>query len=335
MVAPSTNTSLVDVSSKYSGPCRFLFKNELEQPSGSFKLRGMSKLVGSAVEKAKLESSSSVHVYTSSGGNAGIAAAYASKHHNVPCTVVLPVTSKQAALDALTLLGATVVIHGAHWGEADTYLKEVVMKKDQKIQPDTLAIYCHPFDNEILWEGHADIVDDLASQLKEINVSPSNVKGLVCSCGGGGLYNGIVTGLRRNNLSEVPVLVLETNQTPAFYQSVAAGKPIVLPKVETLSTTLGAPYICEKTWEIFQSHPTFVEIMDDLDAVQGTIDYYEDFGALVEPACGITVAAANKKQELLSVFGELKPDDVIVFIICGGSGILSELLETYRGLVAK
>lgn len=334
MVAPSTNTTLIDVSSKYPGPCRFLFKNELEQPSGSFKLRGMSKLVASAAEKANVEGSSNVQIYTSSGGNAGIAAAYASKHHNLPCKVVLPVTAKKAALDALSSLGATVIVHGAHWGEADTYLREEVMIKDQTSNPDTIGVYCHPFDNEIIWDGHADLVDDLASQLNDLDVKPANVKGIVCSCGGGGLYNGVVTGLKRNaQFSNVPVLVVETNQTPTFYQSVRAGEPVVLPKVETLSTSLGSPYISDKTWEFFQSHRTFVETLDDLDAVQGTIDYYDDFGAFIEPACGVTMAVANRRQELLSVFGDLGPDDVIVFIICGGSGVVAETLNNYRELV--
>lgn len=336
MVAPSINTTLVDVSSKYPGPCRFLFKNELEQPSGSFKLRGMSKLIDSAVEKAKREGLSNVQIYTSSGGNAGIAAAYASRYHNLPCTVVLPVTVKKAALDVLTSLGATLVIHGAHWGEADTYLKEEVMKKDQESRPDLIAVYCHPFDNEILWDGHADIIDDLETQLRELEVNPSNVKGIVCSCGGGGLYNGIVTGLKRSaKLSKVPVLVVETNQTPAFYESVDAGKPIVLEKVVTLSSSLGSPYISDKTWEFYKSHSTFVDTLDDLDAAQGTIDYYDDFGVYVEPACGVTVAVAQRKQELLSVFGELGPEDVIVFIVCGGSGVLAQTLASYRELVGQ
>lgn len=330
MVAPSINTTLVDATSIYGGPCRYLFKNELEQPSGSFKLRGMSKLVSSAIEKAREQGKLDVHIYTSSGGNAGIAAAYASKHYNVPCTVVLPKTTKQTALDILLGLGAGIAIHGAHWGEADVYLREEVIPNTPE---DVLAIYCHPFDNEVLWEGHADIVDDLAGQLETLKVDPVKVKGIVCSCGGGGLYNGIVTGLNRNpSLANVPVLVVETFQTPAFAESVKAGHPVVLSKVETLCTTLGAPYVSSRSWEFYQTHPTFVETMDDLDAVAATVDYYDKFGALVEPACGATVAVASTQNKMLDVFGALDPDDVIVFIVCGGSSVSKETLETYRTL---
>lgn len=334
MVAPAVNTSLLDVSDKFKGPCRFLFKQELEQPSGSFKLRGMSKVVADSVSKAQKQGKLDVHVYTSSGGNAGIAAAVASKHNQVPCTVVLPKTSKQAALDVLLSLGAEVVVYGAHWGEADTYLKDNVMAAAQRKNPDILALYCHPFDNETLWDGHGDIVDDLVSQLKEMNIPNLKLKGIVCSCGGGGLYNGIVTGLRRNQLS-TSILVLETKQTPAFYESVSADKPITLPKVETLTTSLGAPYISAKTWEYYKTHPTFVELLDDLDAVLGTVDYYDQFGDLVEPACGVTFAVANKHQNLLERFGSLEKDDVVVFVICGGSSVSLETLESYRAMCGQ
>lgn len=333
MVAPSIRTSLLDVSGQVPGPCRFLFKQEIEQPSGSFKLRGMSKLVDSSIEKARQNGKRNVHVLTSSGGNAGIAAATASKYHNVPCTVVLPETAKQVSLDILTSLGASIVIHGAHWGEADMYLRDVVMKQ---FPQDTMAIYCHPFDNEVLWGGHADIIDDLPLQLKKMNITPEKVKGVVCSCGGGGLYVGLVTGLLRNaELAHVPVLVVETDQTAAFSESVEAGHIVTLPKVETLANSLGAPYICEKAWEFYQKHPTFVETMDDWDAVQGCLDYYDEFGDAIEPACGATVATAMGRKDLLRVFGDLASDDVIVFIVCGGSGALKETLEAWRREIAQ
>lgn len=53
MAPPSTVTKLVNISDRFSGPCKFYFKMETEQPSGSFKLRGISKLIEQSVDKAK------------------------------------------------------------------------------------------------------------------------------------------------------------------------------------------------------------------------------------------------------------------------------------------
>lgn len=331
MVPPSVRTSLVDVTDKLQGKCRYLFKNELEQPSGSFKLRGMSKLIENSIKEADRRGKKA-HIYSSSGGNAGLASAYASKYHKVPCSVILPVTSPQVTIDKLKSFGAEVVVHGAHWGEADAYLRETVIKNAPS---DEHSVYCHPFDNPILWDGHGQLVDEVSEQLEELKVKPSQVKGIVLSVGGGGLYNGVCEGLRRNSgFEKVPILALETFQTPALGEAIKAGKVVTLSKLETIVYCLAAPAISPKALENSQTHPTTYKQIDDLEAAQGTVDYYDQVGGLVEPACGVTVAAATRRQDLLDVFGELKKDDVIIFVICGGSGVSEDSVQQLRGLLS-
>ncbi|KAL6024086.1 catabolic L-serine/threonine dehydratase [Candidozyma auris] len=330
MAPPSTVTKLVNISDRFSGPCKFYFKMETEQPSGSFKLRGISKLIEQSVDKAKRKGKKA-HVFSSSGGNAGLASAYASRHHQVPCTVVLPITSKQVAIDKLKSYDAEVIIHGAHWGEADEYLKKTVISK---AAAEIEAVYCHPFENEMLWDGHGDLVDEIYEQLTEQQVDPARVKGIVLSVGGGGLYNGVVTGLRRNqDLKNVPIMAMETIQTNSFSEAVKANKVVTLHKIETIVTSLAAPAISTTTLEYSKVHPTFVEQVDDLEAVKGSLDYYDRLGALIEPACGATIVTATSRQDLLGKFGDLNKDDIIIFIVCGGSGVSEADIDKYRALV--
>lgn len=332
MVAPSIRTSLIDVTDVYNGPCRYLFKLELQQPSGSFKLRGMSFLVQESIQNAKATGKLNIHVYTSSGGNAGIAAAFAAKFHGIKCTVVLPQSVKKASLEQLTILGAKTIVYGEHWGAADEYLRTVVMPQTSVLES---QIYCHPFDNELLWTGNGGMVDELSDQLATLGIDPEKVRGIVCSCGGGSLYNGLVAGLHRNrSLANVPVLVLETNQTASFAAAVKADKVVTLPKIETLTNSLGSPFVAEQTLANYKSHPTIVRLLDDTDAVKGALDYYDQYGAMVEPSCGVTIAVASRQQQLLQEFGPLKSDDVIIFIVCGGTGISEEVLQGYRQIVA-
>lgn len=330
MVLPSVKTDLVEVSGTLESLCRFLYKKESQQPSGSFKLRGMSKLISEAIANAT-SLGKTIHVFSSSGGNAGLAAAYASKYYGVPCTVALPRTSKQAALHKLKILGANVAVYGAHWGEADTYLKEEIMASvPLLVEP----VYCHPFDHVTLWDGHGEMVDELVLQLKDLAISTEKVKGIVCSCGGGGLYNGIIAGLSRNEeLQEVPVLVIETKQTPTFKSAIEAGEVVTLLKIDTLSTSLAAPFIAQRTFENFHAHKTTVELIDDLEAVDATVGFYDTFNEIIEPACGATVAVSMKRKDLLSAFGDLSSDDVIIFIICGGSTVSPETLQSYREIL--
>ncbi|GEQ68821.1 hypothetical protein JCM33374_g2490 [Metschnikowia sp. JCM 33374] len=288
---PSIQTDLVEVTDTLASPCRFLYKKENQQPSGSFKLRGMSKLIAGSIEEAKAKNRS-VHVYSSSGGNAGLAAAYASKYHGVPCTVVLPKTSKSAALEKLRRLDAQVVVYGAHWGEADTYLKQQVMAK---VPDDVEAVYCHPFDHQTLWSGHGELVDELVIQLGDMGIAYDKVKGIL---------------------------------------SVKAGKVVSLAKIDTVSTSLAAPFVAQKTLDNYNSHPTTVDLVDDLDAVDATVGYFDTFHEVIEPACGATVALSMKRQDLLKAFGPLRADDVVIFIVCGGSTVSPETMQQYREMVA-
>lgn len=329
---PSITTTLEEVTDKLPSkpPCRIFFKNELEQPSGSFKLRGMSYLIHSAIIKAK-EQNKEVQVFSSSGGNAGIAAAYASIYYGLRCTVVLPVTSKPIVVEKLKSLGAEVIIKGNHWGEADKYLTEDVIRNlDDSIS----AIYCHPFDNPLLWEGHASMIDEITQQLSPEDAA--RVKGFVCSVGGGGLYCGVMNGIDRNeifNKNKPSVLVVETKQAPTMAEAIKADKVRTLASVNTLATSLASPYLTLQGLQEYRKGTTVHTLIDDLEAIAGTLHFYDTFNKIIEPACGATAAIAFDKQDILSQLGDLGNDDIVVFIICGGSGTSQELLQTYRNLI--
>ncbi|KAI5952616.1 hypothetical protein KGF54_003483 [Candida jiufengensis] len=326
---PSVKTTLVEVTDKLSNPpCRIFFKNEYLQPSGSFKLRGIGYMLQKKIEEAKKLGKSKVIVFSSSGGNAGLAAAYAAKYYNVECTVVLPKTSTDIVIEKLKKLGANVIVHGDHWGEADKYLTEVVMKS---INEDELPVYCHPFEHELIWKGHSKIIDEIIEEGQLPNLN--NVKGIVCSAGGGGLYNGIVEGLK-NQKQDIPVLVIETEQAPTFHETVKQDKSITLSSIKTLASSLGSPYLSPKAFENYKNHPTKLGLIDDLDALKGSIDLYDKFGIITEPACGASVSTIFDKQELLiENFKNLQKDDIIIIIVCGGSSANEETLEFYRKLI--
>ncbi|KAK6465790.1 tryptophan synthase beta subunit-like PLP-dependent enzyme [Scheffersomyces coipomensis] len=327
---PSIKTSLIELKNRTSGP-RILFKCEYEQPSGSFKLRGMGHLVHTAIEEAKKLGKDKVEVFSSSGGNAGLAAAYAAKYYGVNCTVVLPVISKPVVIEKLKGLGATVIVEGKHWGEADNHIRnDIIANLDNSIYP----VYAHPFDDPLIWEGHANFIDELIIEKQLSSEDLNHVKGIVCSVGGGGLYNGVIEGLKRNKeLNDVPVLTVETHQAPTFKVSLDANEVVHLKEIKTLSTSLASPYISGKSLENYKSHKTHHVVIDDLDAAQGCIDFYDEFGVLVEPACGASVALAFKKSDLLENFGALTKDDIVIIVACGGSGTNVDTLNEYRKLV--
>lgn len=312
MARVSVTTPLVEVTDQLGDvPCRVFFKNELEQPSGSFKLRGIGYLISRQLAE-KEPGKTKVHVYSSSGGNAGLAAAYASRELGVPCTVVLPKTSL-AVVGNLEKLGATVIMFGEHWGIADDHLRNTIMKSAPS---DVQTVYVHPFDNPVIWDGHATMVDEIKKQLSPPDVKA--IKGVVCSVGGGGLYNGVIEGLKRNEMGETSVLAIETLQTPTFSRAVENGKVVTLSTIKTTTTSLASPYLSQQALENYREGKTVVKMVDDLEAKSAAEKYHEMFGKKVEASCGAALAAVFDHKDFLKNLGRLTKDDIVVVVVCGG-----------------
>ena len=67
----------------------FYVKHEILQPGGSFKSRGIGHLIRKNNEEALSEGSGKLAVFSSSGGNAGLAAATACRSMALNCSVVV------------------------------------------------------------------------------------------------------------------------------------------------------------------------------------------------------------------------------------------------------
>lgn len=309
------------------GAPRFFLKYEFLQPGGSFKSRGIGYLVKKSYEEARRDGGKSLAVFSSSGGNAGLAAAMAAQTFSINCTVVVPRTTKSRMVEKIRKTGAEVLVYGKHWGMADEYLREVVMKEVDvsKVVP----LYVHPFDNPIIWQGHSTIVDEIVAQLKEENVSIDKVKAIVCSVGGGGLYNGIVKGLETHRLADrIPILAVETKGCDVLNKSLNSGKPVVLESLTSVASSLASPYISEKAFENARKYGSKSVLLEDSQVIETCLKFADDAGIVVEPACGASLYSCYHPELLpLCIGKELTEDDVIVVIACGGSAVTYKDLE--------
>ena len=200
-------TPLLETSPAYSASGRpLLLKMEALQPSGSFKLRGIGRLCEAEVAAGARA------IYCASGGNAGIAAAHAGRALGVPVTIVVPETTGGDVRARIEAVGARVQVHGRVFDEADHFARQAAA--------DEGAAYVHPFDHPLLWEGHASMIDEVVRTGRRFDC-------VVASVGGGGLMSGVIEGLRRNGLSEVPVLAVETDGAVSYTHLTLPTKRIV------------------------------------------------------------------------------------------------------------
>ena len=262
-------------------------KIEAMQPSGSFKMRG----IGHACETRARAGAK--RFASSSGGNAGLAVAHAGRLLGVP---------------------VKVVVHGASWSDADAWLRERLASDDA---------YIHPFDDPLLWAGHASLVDEIAAA----GLRPD---ALVCSVGGGGLMCGVIEGLRRNGWGEVPVLAVETHGADSLAQALAAGVLVTLPAITSIATSLGARRVSQQAFDEARRHAVRSVVVSDRQAVEGCLALARDVRVIVEPACGASVVPLLARDD--AALGDAK--DVVV-VVCGGvSATYEQLLEWQRTLQA-
>jgi L-serine/L-threonine ammonia-lyase len=294
------DTPLLRAPPELFGPERTVWlKMDALQTSGSFKMRGVGRLVQQRVAEGARA------VVCASGGNAGMAATLAARACEVPVTIVVPQTTAATVREAIVARGATVVVHGAVWDESHDHA--LALAKEQG------AVYVHPFDDPLLWDGHATLIDEVVRAGVAFDC-------VVASVGGGGLLAGIVEGLRRNGLHHVPVVAVETKGAASFAAALVAGKPVTLPAITSIATSLGARRVMQHAVDLAREHPIFGVVVSDLQAVQGCVRFADAMRVLVEPACGASIAAADSLTRFKSPLIE----------VCGGMGVSPTRLAQWR-----
>ncbi|MEJ5063641.1 pyridoxal-phosphate dependent enzyme [Erwinia sp. MYb375] len=276
-----------------------MLKMEALQPPGSFKIRG----IGLACETWQRRGAQ--RFVSSSGGNAGLAVAWAGRHLGVPVTVVVPETTPLRAQELLRQEHAEVIVHGSSWQEANQYAQSLTGKQDA---------FLHPFDDPLLWQGHATMIDEVAQS----GMKPDAV---LLSVGGGGLLAGVVAGLQRNGWQDVPVLAVETTGAASFHAAQAAGHSVELAEIRSIASSLGAKRVCDQALRCAGEHPIHSLLVSDLAAVTACERFLDDHRVLVEPACGASLAVVYDQHPQIAAYQNL------LVIVCGGATSSLEHLQ--------
>ncbi|XP_022067212.2 serine dehydratase-like [Acanthochromis polyacanthus] len=290
-------------------------KMENSQPSGSFKIRGIGHLCQQLARQSK-------GVVCASGGNAGVAAAYAARKMGVPSTIVIPSSSPQLVVQRLQDEGATVKIAGKVWDDANAEALRLAETEG--------LTYVPPFDHPLLWQGHSSVITEVAASLGP-GVKPGAV---LVAVGGGGLLCGIIQGLKNVGWMDVPVVAMETVGADCFNAALKAGKLVTLDDITSEAKCLGAKTACKQAFEYSQSSELNIisELVTDQQALQAVQTFLDEERVLVEMACGAALAAVYS-----GLIGRLQDEGrlptlsgPLVVIVCGGGSINLEELSSLK-----
>ena len=262
-------------------------KLEHLQVAGSFKARGMlHRLLANVVPASG--------AIIASGGNAGIAAAAASRSLGLPCEVFLPEISSAAKRARLAELGARVVVTGAAYSDA--------LQACLERQARTGALLLHAYDQ-------VEVVSGAGTLAREIEEQAGVPDALLVSVGGGGLIAGVAQWFA----GRAQVVALEPELAPTLHAARASGMPVDVSVGGIAADSLGARRIGTLAWEVAQRHVDASLLLDDgaIRAAQRWL--WRECRLAVEPAAALGLAALQT--------GAYQPDagEKVCLILCGAN----------------
>ncbi|GAA4350672.1 threonine/serine dehydratase [Angustibacter luteus] len=273
------------------GPDPFWLKLELLQHSGSFKARGAFNRLLSARESGHLTSTG---VVAASGGNAGLAVAYAAGVVGVPAEIHVPTTAPAVKVARLAALGARVVQEGTEYAHAQESALASAAASG--------ALFCHAYDQPEICAGQGTLGLELAEQVPDVDT-------VVLAVGGGGLMAGVATALA----GRARVVGVEPETIPTLHAALAAGEPVDVDVSGIAADSLGARRLGSIAFEAATANDVPSVLVSEAAIIEARERLWRECRLVVEHGCAAAVAAL--------VEGAYRPDpgERVAVVLCGAN----------------
>src|SRR5262245_20634908 len=263
-------------------------KLEFLQHGGSFKARGaFTNLLTRRVPPAG--------VVAASGGNHGVAVAYAARRLGIPAKIFVPTVASPAKVERIRACGADVVIGGDRYADA--------LEDSERWAAESHAMPIHAYDQTETLLGQGTLAHELSDQVPEADT-------VLVAVGGGGLIGGVAgwyagAGAR--------VIGVEPAGAPTLTEALKAGRPVDAPAGSVAADSLAPRRVGELMFPIAQQHVDRVLLVEDDEIVRAQDVLWNIYRLVVEPGGAAAFAAL--------VAGRYRParDEHVAVILCGGN----------------
>ncbi|MGC9668128.1 threonine/serine dehydratase [Planosporangium sp. 12N6] len=267
-------------------------KLEFMQHTGSFKARGAYNRILAAEENGELPPAG---VIAASGGNAGLAVAYAAHTLGVPAEVYVPTTAPAVKVAKLRKLGASVVQRGSEYAEA----YEAATKR----ATDSGALFCHAYDQPEICAGQGTLAGELLDQVGQ------PVDTVLLAVGGGGLMAGVAAALQ----GRVRVVGVEPETIPTLHAALAAGRPVDVAVSGVAADALGARRLGDIAYDVAVRTGVHSVLVSDDAIVTARRLLWDQRRVAVEHGTAAAVAA------LTTGAYRPAPGERLVVLLCGAN----------------
>ena len=269
-------------------PFPLTLKLEFTQHGGSFKARGaFANLLTRSIPPSG--------VVAASGGNHGVAVAYAAMRLGIPAKIFVPTVCSPVKVERVRAYDADVVITGDRYADA--------LEASQRYVAESQAMPIHAFDQTETLLGQGTVARELADQV------PTGATVFV-SVGGGGLIGGVAAWYAGE---PVRVIGVEPVGAPTLTEALKAGRPVDAPAGSVAADSLAPRRVGELMFPIAQHHVDRVLLVEDDEIVRAQDVLWDAFRMVVEPGGAAAFAA------ILSGRYKPAPDEHVVVVLCGGN----------------
>ncbi len=268
-------------------PGPLTFKLEMLQHSGSFKARG-------AFANLLLRETPATGVVAASGGNHGVAVAYAAQRLGVPATIFLPDITSPAKIERIRGYGARLIFAGTRYADA------LAASEVHVAQTGAMPVHAYDQKETLLGQGTVGM---------EFEQDAPGIDTLLVAVGGGGLIGGIAAWYR----GRTRIIAVEPEQSPTLHAAFEAGGPVDAPAGGIAADSLAPRRVGALMFPIARAHVDRVVLVSDDAIRQAQAALWSRLRVVAEPGGAAAFAA------LLS--GRYRPaaDERIAVLICGAN----------------
>lgn len=262
-------------------------KLEQLQVTGSFKPRGVfCRILSNQARESGL--------ITASGGNAGLAVAYAAQKLAIAAEIFVPESISPTKLRDLKALDAAVTVVGTKY--ADAYLASV----DRAAETGALVI--HAYDQPEVAIGQGTLGLEVERQFPEIDT-------ILVSVGGGGLYAGVASWFTK----VANVVPVEPYHCSTLASAIKAGGPVDVDVAGVAQSSLGATRISQRAYDIALANDAEPILVSDEAILKARQQLWSDARLAGEPA-GVTALAAITSGAYVP-----RAHEKVCVLICGAN----------------
>jgi threonine dehydratase len=263
------------------------FKLEMLQHSGSFKARG-------AFANLLLRKPGDTGVVAASGGNHGVAIAYAAQQLGVRATIFVPDITSPAKAERIKGYGAKLMIAGSRYADA------LAASETHVAQTGAMAVHAYDQAETMLGQGSVAI---------ELEQDAPGIDTLLVAVGGGGLIGGIAAWYG----GRTRIVAVEPEQSPTLHAAFEAGAPVDAPAGGIAADSLAPRRVGELMFPIARAHVEKVVLVSDEAIRQAQAALWSHLRLVTEPGAAAAFAA------LLSGRYCPAPGERVAVLLCGAN----------------